>query len=205
MVRHCCDPKAFANDGKLCIPSCCPSTKFCNGGGQLRLRQLNRNTRIWSCYEDSDFDQSLWARNYQNSTNSEEEIDWTCHFCKPALMIENRITQAWPTCDPSRKKCNGGELIHGDVAKRYEWACFNESKRSEIGYHGISFGNWVKVRFGETQLSTKDEMYHCNEWAKANFLGRNRLKLVQYVAPTVWDRPNASKDKESGILARLPT
>lgn len=46
MVEHFCEPIAFANNGKLCIPSCCPSTKSCNGGGRLRLRQLRRETKI---------------------------------------------------------------------------------------------------------------------------------------------------------------
>ncbi|PWA36033.1 hypothetical protein CTI12_AA604000 [Artemisia annua] len=141
VVKHFCEPIATADNGKLYIPSCCPSTKSCNGGGQLRLRRLKREARVWSCYEDSDFDRNLWDKNYQNSINSDEVVKWTCHFCKPALMIENGIAQAWPTCDPAQKKCNGGKLIHGDVAKRYQWACFNESKRSEVGYHGISFRN----------------------------------------------------------------
>ena len=120
-------------------------------------------------------------------------------------MIENGITQAWPTCDLSWKRCNGGELIHGDVAKRYQWACFNESIRSEVGYHGISFRDWLKVKFKETQISAKDEMHHRSEWAKANFFKRNRFKFVNYVAPTVWDRHKTSKNKESGILSRPPT
>ena len=77
VVKHFYEPIAFANNGKLCIPSCCPSTKSCNGGGRLRLRQLRREARIWSCYEDSDFDLNLWEQNYQNSINSDEVIKWT--------------------------------------------------------------------------------------------------------------------------------
>ena len=187
------------------MPSCCPNTKFCNGGGNLRLRHLKMEERVWSCYEGSDFDQSLWDRNYKNSANSEEEVDWTIHFCKPTLLIENGNTQAWPTCDPLRRKCNGGALIHGDMAKRYKWACFNEAKRSKVGYRGISFENWLKVRFEEGQLNNQDIIRYRSEWAKANFLRRNRIRLVQYMVPTVWDKPNTSEDKRSGALARPPT
>lgn len=124
------------------MPSCSPFTKSCNGGGEIRLRQLKREANVWSCYEDSKFDKNPWFHNYFNSVNSGEEVEWTVHFCKPAIMKQGGTTQAWPTCDPLHKKCNGGKLTK-PLVKRYEWACFNEHMRKEVNYKGISFEDWV--------------------------------------------------------------
>ena len=85
-------------------------------------------------------------------------------------MTYRGTTKAWPTCDPYLKKCNGGKLTKENMVKRYEWACFDEHKRGQVGYFGISFENWVKVKFREVQLSTKDEIQYRDEWVKANFL-----------------------------------
>ena len=84
-------------------------------------------------------------------------------------MKQGGTTQAWPTCDPLRKKCNSGKLTE-PLVKRYEWACFNNHLRKEFGYKGISFENWIEVKFKEVQLNLEDKMKYRNEWAKANFL-----------------------------------
>ena len=71
VVNHCCEPKECINDGKRAlVPSCSPFNKFCNGGGNIRLRQLRREANIWSCYEEPVYDKSAWSRNYFNEINS---------------------------------------------------------------------------------------------------------------------------------------
>jgi hypothetical protein len=71
----------------------------------------------------------------------------------------------------------------------------NEHKRREVGYRGISFENWVKVKFEEIRLNIKDEMQYRNEWARANFLREDHVGLTPYIAPTVWDKSSAIWDK----------
>ena len=156
LMKHFCEPITVSSNEKICAPTCCPFNKSCNRGGRKRLRQLKREARIWSCYVD----QNQWELNYRKSINSNEDIGWTSHFCTPALKKDAGITQAWPTCDPSQKECDGGSKVHGDKEKRYEWACFYDTKRGEIGYLGISFNNWLKVKFGETKLSDPDRLHH---------------------------------------------
>ena len=55
------------------------------------------------------------------------------------MMTHEGTTQEWPTCDPFQKECNGGKFPEAIISKRYEWACFNAHKRSQVGYEGISF------------------------------------------------------------------
>ena len=166
---------------------------------------LTTEAKVWSCYIDKNFDKKLWSQNFFNSPNSGENIGWTLHFCKPALMMDDGTTTAWPNCDPVRTKCNGGKLDEEHMGKRYEWACFNAPLRDKVGYKGISFDNWIKVKFGEAQLTKMKEMEYRCEWAKANFLRDSHYGLTPYVAVTVWDQSKTSFDKGEGGTARPPT
>ena len=166
---HFCEPKVSTREGKrMLIPSCSPFNKFCNGGGNIRLRQLRREANIWPFYNEPNIDKSPWVRNYFNGMNSGEEIEWTVHFCIPAIMKIGGTTHAWPTCDPLRNKCNGGKLVE-PLAKRYEWACFNEHMRKEVSFKGISFEDWVEVKFGEAKISPERMMKFRSKWLKRTF------------------------------------
>ena len=109
-------------------------------------------------------------------------------------MKHDRSTHAWPTCDPLRRKFNGGKLTE-PLVKRYEWACFIEHMRKEIGYKGILFDDWMEVKFGEAQLSLANKMKYRSEWAKANFLRDDCLRSIPYIPSTVWSRTSANYDK----------
>ena len=92
-----------------------------------------------------------------------EKVNWTVHFCTPAIMTYRGTTQAWPTCDPFKGKCDGGRSPELNLDKRNEWACFNANKRDQVGYLGISFENWIKVKFGERRLNKQVEMQYRDE------------------------------------------
>ena len=102
-MKHFCEPLTVSSNEKICAPTCFSFNKSCNRGGRQRLRQLKREARIWSCYVD----QNQWELNYRKSINSNEDIGWTSHFCTPALKKDAGITQAWPTCDPSKRSMMG--------------------------------------------------------------------------------------------------
>ena len=158
------------------------------------MGQLRREANVWSCYEEADYDKSAWKKNYFNGINSGEEIEWTVHFCRPAIMKQGGSTHAWPTCDPLWRKCNEGKLPE-PLAKWYEWVCFNEHMRKEVGYKGIAFEDWMEVKFGEAQLSLANKMKYRSEWAKANFLRDDCLRSITYIPFTVWSRTSAHYDK----------
>ena len=92
-----------------------------------------------------------------------------------------------------------------NLAKRNEWACFNTHKRNQVGYHGISFENWIKVKFGERQLNKQMEMQYRDEWVKANFLVEDRYSMTPYITPNVWDHSPTSWNMNKGKSALGPT
>ena len=119
------------------------------------------------------------------NSNLNKTVESTVHYCIPAMMTYRGTTQAWPTCDPFKKGCDGGRIPEINLAKRSEWACFNAYKRNLVGYHGISFQNWVKVKFGDRQLNKQLEMQYRDEWVKANVLVEDQLSMTPYIAPNV--------------------
>ncbi|PWA45732.1 phospholipase-like protein [Artemisia annua] len=77
------------------------------------------------------------------------------HYCNPIIMVSNGTEQAWPSCDPFRYICDGGdngELDH-DKRAHLEWTCFHGTKRRDIDFGDLSFQNWYKVRFGNTIIN----------------------------------------------------
>ena len=109
-------------------------------------------------------------------------------------MKKGGITQAWPTCNPFKKECDGGKFP-SEIIRRYEWACFNAHRRTQVGYEGIEFDDWVKVMFGDIKLNKQVEIIHRNEWARVKF---SHMKEFHF-NPTFWgsSSSNANLGDES--------
>ncbi|GJZ39552.1 reverse transcriptase domain-containing protein [Tanacetum coccineum] len=59
----------------------------------------------------------------------------------------------WPTCDPNIKECNGGHEMYemnkeGDLKK---WYCYYDDDRKKINGVGLSFPEFLLVKYGENQ------------------------------------------------------
>ncbi|PWA35501.1 hypothetical protein CTI12_AA608900 [Artemisia annua] len=77
------------------------------------------------------------------------------HYCNQIIMVSNETEQAWPSCDPFRYICDGGdngELDH-DKRAHLEWTCFHGTERHDIDFGDLSFQDWYKVRFGNTVIN----------------------------------------------------
>ncbi|GJW48840.1 reverse transcriptase domain-containing protein [Tanacetum coccineum] len=75
------------------------------------------------------------------------------HFCKPVKQILEGELKFWPTCDPNIKECNGGHEIYemnkeGDLKK---WYCYYDDDRKRINGAGLSFLEFLLVKYGENQ------------------------------------------------------
>ncbi|PWA72254.1 hypothetical protein CTI12_AA271220 [Artemisia annua] len=119
---------------------------------------------------DSKVIEDAWLRNHVTGTRLHDIIDWTVHFCKPAMMKH----------------------------ERNEWACFNAHKRTQVGYGGISFEDWVKVKFGDVQLNKQIEVQCRNEWAKVKFSYMENLISNPKIDPAFWGSASTSSDNKSG-------
>ncbi|GJT88001.1 reverse transcriptase domain-containing protein [Tanacetum coccineum] len=75
------------------------------------------------------------------------------HFCKPVKQILKGELKFWSTCDPNIKKCNGGHEVCGmdeDGVLR-KWYCYDENDRKGVNGAGLSFPEFLLVKYGETQ------------------------------------------------------
>ncbi|GJR72243.1 hypothetical protein Tco_0084608, partial [Tanacetum coccineum] len=75
------------------------------------------------------------------------------HFCKPVKQIFNGILKVWPTCDPTIKTCNEGIEIYGmnEEGVLKLWHCYLDSDRESIKGNGLSFPEFLLVKYEETQ------------------------------------------------------
>lgn len=131
----------------------------CNGGGKEQLNKLTNEARVWWCFKNTRIIMDAWFRNRLMDNNVHETIDRTIHFCRLAIMKHEGTTQAWPMCDPFQKECNGGKFPNDIIGKCYEWAYFNAHKRAQVSNAGLSFKDWVKVKFGDIQLNKQIEVH----------------------------------------------
>ncbi|GJZ47647.1 phospholipase-like protein [Tanacetum coccineum] len=75
------------------------------------------------------------------------------HFYKPVKKICNGILKVWPTCDPTMKTCNGGIEIYGmnEEGVLKLWYCYLDGHRESIKGSGLSFPEFLLVKYGEAQ------------------------------------------------------
>ncbi|GJS38681.1 hypothetical protein Tco_0563724 [Tanacetum coccineum] len=91
----------------------------------------------------------------------------TKHFCKPIIHECDKDFKAWPSCNPLRNKCDGGHEIYGinELGKTKYWFFPNNYKRKEMKGDGVSFLNFLIIRYGGCQV--KDSV-----WSKRKDLFR---------------------------------
>ncbi|GJR42156.1 reverse transcriptase domain-containing protein [Tanacetum coccineum] len=106
------------------------------------------------------------------------------HFCKPVKQICNGILKVLPTCDPTLKACNGGIEVYGinEEGNLNRWYCYLDDDRGSIKGGGLSFPEFLLVKYGEVQ---KKELIWDNryeEWCNENSspdTPTSKLALVQ--------------------------
>ncbi|PWA54733.1 DNA-binding pseudobarrel domain-containing protein [Artemisia annua] len=77
------------------------------------------------------------------------------HYCNPIIMDNEGSKQAWPSCNPFRNNCDGGDNGELDKSQRahLEWTCFHGGERRDIEFGNLSFHEWYKVRLGNTIIN----------------------------------------------------
>ncbi|GJZ79786.1 hypothetical protein Tco_0644623 [Tanacetum coccineum] len=73
------------------------------------------------------------------------------HICRLVKQDCNEIFKICLTCDPTKKVCNGGgEDIYGidEKGKLREWYCFHDDKRLGMTGEGLSFPDYILVKYG---------------------------------------------------------
>ncbi|GKA29370.1 hypothetical protein Tco_0715615 [Tanacetum coccineum] len=92
------------------------------------------------------------------------------HFCKPVKQICNGILKVWPTCDPTLKACNGGIEVYGmnEEGNLKRWYCYLDDDRGSIKGGGLSFPEFLLVKYGEVQKKELIWDNRCEEWCNEN-------------------------------------
>ncbi|GKC52495.1 reverse transcriptase domain-containing protein [Tanacetum coccineum] len=82
------------------------------------------------------------------------------NFTTPVKKVHdcNETFKIWPTYDPTKKVCNGGEDIYGidENGKLREWYCRHDDKRSGLTGEGLSFPDFLLVKYRDSQGPIKD-------------------------------------------------
>ncbi|GJT89954.1 hypothetical protein Tco_1078799 [Tanacetum coccineum] len=80
--------------------------------------------------------------------------DTTTHFCKPIIQERDKDFKAWPSCCPFRNQCDGGHEIYGidELGETKYWFFPNDNKRMEMKGGGVSFPNFLIIRYGSCQV-----------------------------------------------------
>ncbi|GJS91684.1 reverse transcriptase domain-containing protein [Tanacetum coccineum] len=80
--------------------------------------------------------------------------DTTTHFCKPIIQERDKDFKAWPSCCPFRNQCDGGHEIYGidELGETKYWFFPNDNKRMEMKGEGVSFPNFLIIRYGSCQV-----------------------------------------------------
>ncbi|GJX68001.1 hypothetical protein Tco_0303728 [Tanacetum coccineum] len=114
-----------------------------------------------------------------NSINADEPIPKrlkisddtaTTHFCKPIIQECDKDFKAWPSCSPFRNKCDGGHEIYGinELGKTKYWFFPNNNERKEMKGGGVSFPNFLIIRYGSCQVEDSVWSKRYSEWCNEN-------------------------------------
>ncbi|GJU63503.1 reverse transcriptase domain-containing protein [Tanacetum coccineum] len=114
-----------------------------------------------------------------NSINSNEQITkklkiskntTTTHFCKPIIQECDKDIKSWPSCSPFKNKCDGGHEIYGinELGETKYWVFPHDNERKEMKGGGVSFLNFLIIRYSSCQVkdSVWSKMY--SEWCNEN-------------------------------------
>ncbi|GJY56646.1 hypothetical protein Tco_0455761 [Tanacetum coccineum] len=108
------------------------------------------------------------------------------HFCKPAKQILKGELKIWPTCNPNMIECNRSLKIYGmdEEGVLKKWYCYPNDDRNRINGGGLSFPEFLLVKYGETQEKELNWDDRFEEWCNNN--------------PNL-DTPTLSKGKEETL------
>ncbi|GJT37872.1 hypothetical protein Tco_0937737 [Tanacetum coccineum] len=94
------------------------------------------------------------------------------HFCEPIKQIVNEKTKMWPTCDPTKSMCDGGDKIYrvSRVGNLTFWYCNYDNGIKKITGIGLSFPGYLLAKYRKYQTDSLvwDDIYAewCNEYYK---------------------------------------
>ncbi|GKA81996.1 hypothetical protein Tco_0788744 [Tanacetum coccineum] len=76
-------------------------------------------------------------------------------ICRPIKQDYNETFKIWPTCYPTKKVCNGGEDIYeiDEKGKLKQWYCCHDDKRRSLTGKGLSFPDYLLVKYEGNQGS----------------------------------------------------
>ncbi|GJX93638.1 phospholipase-like protein [Tanacetum coccineum] len=94
----------------------------------------------------------------------------TTHFCKPIMQECDKDFKAWPSCNPVRNQCDGGHEIYkiDEHSKTKYWFFPNDNERKEIKGGGVSFLNFLIIRYGSCQVEDSVWRKIYLEWCNKN-------------------------------------
>ncbi|GKB02075.1 hypothetical protein Tco_0830119 [Tanacetum coccineum] len=92
------------------------------------------------------------------------------HFCKPIVQTYNGKMRMWPTCNPDKSICDRGvEIYRRTRAKNLRiWYCNHDSERKNMKKVGLSFPDYLLVRYGGRQLNDLIWGQSYADWYKEN-------------------------------------
>ncbi|GJT68732.1 phospholipase-like protein [Tanacetum coccineum] len=114
-----------------------------------------------------------------NSINTDEPITkrlkisddtTTTYFCKPIIQECDKDFKAWPSYSPFRNKCDGEYEIYGinELGKTKYWLFLNNNERMEMKGGGVSFLNFLMIRYGSCQVKDFVWSERYSEWCNEN-------------------------------------
>ncbi|GJZ94012.1 reverse transcriptase domain-containing protein [Tanacetum coccineum] len=94
----------------------------------------------------------------------------TTHFCKPIIQECDKEFKAWPSCSPFRNKYDGGHEIYviNELGKTKYWFFTNDNERKEMKGGGVSFSNFLMIRYGSCQVKDSVWSERYSEWCNEN-------------------------------------
>ncbi|GJX25403.1 hypothetical protein Tco_0231699 [Tanacetum coccineum] len=120
---------------------------------------------------DRSLDDSLHDQNRKKIKFKLDQHIPRAHFCKPVKRTIDEQTKMWPTCDPTKGMCDGGNKIYR-VSKVWTlrfWYCNYDNERKSITGKGLSFPDYLlgKYRKYQTDSLIWDDTYV--KWCNTSF------------------------------------
>ncbi|GKC81215.1 hypothetical protein Tco_1136932 [Tanacetum coccineum] len=92
------------------------------------------------------------------------------HFCEPIVQTYHGKVRMWPTCDPDKSIYDGGVEIYESTRARNLriWYCNHDNERKNLKGVGLSFPDFLLVRYIDCQLNDLIWGQSYAEWYKEN-------------------------------------
>ncbi|GJR38424.1 reverse transcriptase domain-containing protein [Tanacetum coccineum] len=94
----------------------------------------------------------------------------TTYLCKPIIQECDKDFKAWPSCSPFRNKCDARHEIYriNELGKTKYWFLPNNNERKEMKGGGVSFQNFLMIRYGSCQVKDSVWSERYSEWCNEN-------------------------------------